>query len=794
MSALTASVQIADCSCNGSNDGSVFALATGGTGPYNYLWNLIGSPTIFPDTNLITGLVPGSYTLTVTDSLLESFTYPDPIVVANPDPITITSTAVTNITCNGANNGSVEIGVAGGSGTYTFLCDNSFFLNGNYNAGPNTYTVGGSGGNFGIGTHTIQPYNSDRSCSGPIFTFTITQPAPLIGGIVSLTSSPCYPSLGSIEVEAIGGTAPYEYSFDGGAFSSTSTATGLSGGRHYYQVLDSNGCLYQSATFVITINDPIVANEDGANPTCHGFNNGYLLVAPTGGSGGYHYLWTNVDDPSQTYGDVPRINHLFAGPYNVVITDSSGCSINVDLLLVDPAIIDVTVTTTDVTCNGLNDGTVNFSITGTVGAVNYIVDGISYIEDDLPVGGLFAGTHSYSIVDANGCASTGTFDITEPTALGTTIDITSPSCYGNQGSVTFGGFGGIGPYSYQIDHGTINPKTTWDVFGGLHNVTVYDLGALGGCTFTTSFYVSEPPQIVVVPTVSNPTNPGAQDGSISLAISGGTYPLTIECVDNITYTLNAPGTIVYGSLLQGTYDIDVTDDNKCYVNLIINLTDTPAPVPPIEPTQDYLIDSLLPIANCCLGDRIYGVFSAYANGHVATRCIAIPAMMLAQKIDLVGSYYSPGQTLGGKKGIFVFRALTFVDARYYVSATGFPDVIYNGNNAHDYNWNMTAFLAALTAAGYDVEYNTGNIFMYSPMNSFYNGVVPSVTCLYTGGGRPHNIQVPIISTNGFLGAQSPCVTDDLLRCITQTQVENVTEEIRVACKTCMCGRLTNDIN
>ena len=127
---------------------------------------------------------------------------------------------------------------------------------------------------------------------------------------------------------------------------------------------------------------------------------------------------------------------------------------------------------------------------------------------------------------------------------------------------------------------------------------------------------------------------------------------------------------------------------------------------------------------------------------------------------------------------------------------------YVGNNMLTYDQNADnlslAILNALQTLSpdWDVVYDpdTQYIWIYSPKNCCYNGQSPLITArLSTTPFTPQSVN--ILTTNGFMGAESSCNTDDVLVCITEDQKDELLEEIRSECKTCICGTITsNDIS
>ncbi|MCF6287933.1 MAG: SprB repeat-containing protein [Proteobacteria bacterium] len=100
-------------SINGGSDGQATASGSGGTAPYTFLWS-DGQATA-----TATGLVAGSYTVTVTDN---GGVNNDTAMVTITEPTVLTATASsTDETSPGANDGTATVVAAGGVAPYTYL-------------------------------------------------------------------------------------------------------------------------------------------------------------------------------------------------------------------------------------------------------------------------------------------------------------------------------------------------------------------------------------------------------------------------------------------------------------------------------------------------------------------------------------------------------------------------------------------------------------------------------------------------------------------------------------------------
>ena len=97
--------------CNNANNGSINVIVIGGTTPYAYNW---GGGIILQNR---TNLSPGTYTLTVTDSV--GCTATSSSLITEPAPLLATAT-VTDVSCNGGGNGAITLNTSGGTLPYAY--------------------------------------------------------------------------------------------------------------------------------------------------------------------------------------------------------------------------------------------------------------------------------------------------------------------------------------------------------------------------------------------------------------------------------------------------------------------------------------------------------------------------------------------------------------------------------------------------------------------------------------------------------------------------------------------------
>jgi hypothetical protein len=225
----------------GATNGSITANASGGTGPYTFSRDGVN----FQGTGAFTNLGDGNYTITAKDA--NGCTGAANFTLTAPNPcagVTITVTGTfTNPTGVGTNDGTISANATGGTAPYTFSKD-----------GVN-FQASGSFTNLNAGTYTITAKDANN-CTGTAG-FTLTAPNPCSGVNVTATVSitgntPCTsPPTGSFTASPSGGTAPYTFSRNGGAFQPSGTFNNLPAGTNTLIVKDVNGC--NSPTISVSI-------------------------------------------------------------------------------------------------------------------------------------------------------------------------------------------------------------------------------------------------------------------------------------------------------------------------------------------------------------------------------------------------------------------------------------------------------------------------------------------------------------------------------------------------------------
>ncbi len=303
----------------------------------------------------------------------------------------------------------------------------------------------------------------------------------------------------------------------------------------------------------------VVSDFNGSAISCHGDSNGHISLNITDGVGPYTFSWEH--DPTLT---TNQASNLFAGNYAFSITDQNGLTFSDSLIISEPDSLQVSVSKTDVFCAGTNNGTISFSTIGGKAPFQYSIDNGSSYSNSPTFGSLAPGFYSLRILDTNNCAFDDTITIHQLGFLNLSLDSSrNLNCFGDtNGSISTTASGGVLPYSYLWNNGDTIADIS-NLAANSYSLTVTDAT---GCSRSLIHNITEPPALVVGSLVSNFNGNeiscfGADDGSITLNVSGGASPFTFSWTHDSTII---SGTIT--NLNPGIYVYTVTDNNLCSIS------------------------------------------------------------------------------------------------------------------------------------------------------------------------------------------------------------------------------------
>ncbi len=296
---------------------------------------------------------------------------------------------------------------------------------------------------------TVGYFLSGSACGASLGGVTDTTWITTVNAQVTASMTPdiCSAGLGSVTATPLIGIPPYTFNWPAlGAGSQT--VNNVYAGVYTVQMTDGNGCS-TSANVVVT-DTPAQYTSSSTLVSCPGGNDGTATADMVPHIGNVTYLW---DDPmAQTTSTAVG---LTAGTYNCTITSDVGCSNVVSVNVTEiPGMIGSIANQSDVTCNSGNDGVIEIDVQQGTAPYTYSWDNsssTSNIANDL-----YAGTHTCTITDANGCIITVTGTIAEPPAL--SIDNITPDtqiCPEADITLNVNGSGGSSPYTYTwLENGT----------------------------------------------------------------------------------------------------------------------------------------------------------------------------------------------------------------------------------------------------------------------------------------------------------------------------------------------------
>jgi gliding motility-associated-like protein len=636
---------VMNISCFGYNDGSIELFINGGTSPYSYLWSNGNT------TSQVTGLSSGSLTVTVTDS--HNCTETETHWILEPPAITVTSSLLTPVTCNGGTDGAVDITVSGGIGTIIFSWSNNLHSEDISGVPAGIYFVTMTDLN---GCEEIDSFEVIQS-SAPIFTVLNDSAVLCFGG-----------TSGSGEALVNGGTSPYSFIWSNGA--TTSLNTGLAQGNYSVTIVDALGC---TDTAQMTVTQPSAAlgvNSTGWSISCFGNQDGQAFAQAWGGTSPYQFLWS-------TGSTAEYLVNLSAMVYSLTITDANGCMVADSVLVNEPEMLVAYQVIQHVAC--FNDSTGFIDLTPSGGTPPYVFiwsDGFS--GEDLS--GVPAGLYSVTLTDVNDCMVSSTAEVLEPgSQLIMSLSHIDVSCYAtNSGSITTVVTGGMPPYLYEWSNGD-SSAVALALFEGAYAVTVTDSY---GCKLSDTVTIG--PSIPVLADVLVLTDYNgfpvscatSSDGALSINITQGSPPY------NITWNNFQTGTSLT-NLATGIYTIFVLDNMGCrYLDTVILSAPDPLQADPIViyPNCPGIANGLINL-NLSGGVSPYGV--TWSTTEMTEIISDIPAGFYeASVLDANGCpfYYSVNLINEYEECLFIPNAITpngdgFNDDFRIRGIEFYPDVI-----------------------------------------------------------------------------------------------------------------------
>ncbi|MCF8370696.1 MAG: SprB repeat-containing protein, partial [Bacteroidales bacterium] len=506
-----------DNACFSDSNGSIDISVSGGPAPYTFIWS--NGET----TEDITGLLAGTYTLTVTDA--SSCTITTSYTIMEP-PVLSLSNSIFNILCYGDSTGSIDLTVSGGVSPYSFGWSN----------GQTTEDINNLlAGNYSV---TI----TDTNLCILTASYVLSQPDLLFMNNTTPLKPSCFGSSdGSINITVSGGTQPYTFSWTNGA--TTEDISGLISGSYTVEVTDFNGCITGSVIYVGQPQLLTLSNFLITNVSCYGDSIGSIDITPTGGTIPYSYQWS-------TGNSTQDLINLQAGLYNLTLSDLKGCDSIFTFTVTQGSEIILSAIANPVACNGISTGSIDLTVSGGVSPYSFLWS-TGMTSEDLNM--LAAGSYSVTVTDSISCTQTGQLTVSEASEIVLSAVVNPILCFGDStGAINLSVSGGVSPYTFLWSSG-ISTEDLNQLAAGTYLVTVTDFNS---CTQIDTFTVSQPPNLQIMATIGPIFCTGGSNGSINVTPFGGTPPYTYSWTGGYT-------TQDLSNLSVGTYSITLTDANGC---------------------------------------------------------------------------------------------------------------------------------------------------------------------------------------------------------------------------------------
>ena len=384
---ISVSELVSSVICPTSEDGFIDLTVTSNAEPHTFLWSNGAT------TSGINNLAIGDYQVTITNDatceVIQNYT------VGGPDQFDL-NPIITMPTCDGGQDGAIELQTFGGTSPYQYSWNNG------------TFTTDDKIENLPVDVYTVVVQDANGCEANLTIEVNELELELELGG----TTAPSCFSLadGAIEIVIENGMSPYQYNFNlGDGFQPSNILDSIPAGTYIIDVLDDNLCEGQ---FEIIVSEPppLAVDMEVTNVSCFGEADGSVFANATGGVGNYVYSWsTGSSDDTATPLDV--------GTYSVTVLDGNDCKVITNASVTQPPELFIEIADIiNVICFGDETGTIVVAGAGGNPPYQYSMDGFVF-QDENVFENLPAGTHIITIIDQLGCTDEIEGTIVQPEEL-----------------------------------------------------------------------------------------------------------------------------------------------------------------------------------------------------------------------------------------------------------------------------------------------------------------------------------------------------------------------------------------
>ncbi len=512
-----AGAPVAQTNCATNNGAIDLNVTAPGGGTFTYQWS--NSAT----TEDLNNLAPGTYTVSVTQSGSCTATASYFVLDQRVNPIS-TQSIVPEL-C-GQTNGSIDLGVNGGTTPYTYQ-----WATGQISQDLNNIAAG----NYAV---TVTDANNCTATSNAVVPGNSISFA--LAGTPSANSS-CLQNNGAIDLSV---NPPGGVSYLWSNLAVTEDLSGLNAGTYTVTVSAGGNCT-NTAAFTISSNVPSPQIAQNITAALCGQTSGSIDLTVSGSPTPYQFNWSNA-------ALVEDINTLLSGNYTVTVTAGNGCTTVESFVVPENTIVpNIGSALTQSTSCLISNGAINLTITPPSATGYTFLWSNAAVTEDLA--NIAAGSYTVTVSGGGSCTNTAVLAVGSSLPLPSIAEtIAAAACGQASGSIDLSITVGPTPYGYLWSTGaTVEDLNV--LLSGNYSVTV---SAANGCTAVESFTVQEN---VITPVVN-----GLPAAANSCLTFNGAIDLTVNFAT--AYTLlwsNGSTAEDLTNLSSGSYTVTVNGGGAC---------------------------------------------------------------------------------------------------------------------------------------------------------------------------------------------------------------------------------------
>ncbi|CAL2093659.1 T9SS type A sorting domain-containing protein [Tenacibaculum sp. 190524A02b] len=425
--------------CGRAEDWTISSKVTGGTPPYNYLWNT------GENSQNLENVKAEKYELTVVD--INGCKLTKEIELKAPDELEINLDNLIHPTGFGLSNGNIKVGIKGGTSPYNYSWETP-----TGNVIPNTLNIE----EVSAGEYLFNVEDS-KGCKTSV-SYVLEEPDKLEVKLTQIAIVRCKgDNTARLQANVLGGVSPYTYQWyrdgDTSIISKENILKDISYGTYYVNIIDANNNKVESIKYNVSEPETLTMELNADYTNCGTANDWSIISKIEGGTPPYNYLWNTGNTTS-------KLTNVKAATYELTVVDANGCRANKDILIELPEKLVISNDELkNVTCYRGNDGKINIDVKGGLPPYSYKWNNE---ETTAIISNLQAGEYSVTVTDIKGCKISKTYIIEEPDLI--TVDLGDDiTLCKDQSTIIDGTIDDGKTYSWTSDNGFISSEPIIEV-------------------------------------------------------------------------------------------------------------------------------------------------------------------------------------------------------------------------------------------------------------------------------------------------------------------------------------------